>query len=200
MLSSKDVDASGKAVWIEKNILSSTGFVGRISLNLTLRELPLSDCNQFWPKNISAYEKFKLLSVTGGIPKYLEEINPKFGAEENIKKLCFTEGGFLVEEFDHIFSDIFLRDSEFYKKIIETLAYGPKEQGEIQQALNFHTLGRIPEYLWELELAGFISRDYTWNLKAGADSKLSQFRLKDNYLRFYLRYIEKNLQKIKRGT
>lgn len=188
------------SAWIEKNILSHTGFVGRISLNLTLRELPLSDCAQFWPKNISAYEKFKLLAVTGGIPKYLEEINPKFGAEENIKKLCFTEGGLLVEEFDHIFSDIFLRDSEFYKKIIETLAYGPKEQSQIQRALNFQTLGRIPEYLWELELAGFISRDYTWNIKTGADSKLSQFRLKDNYLRFYLRYIEKNLEKIKRGT
>jgi hypothetical protein len=52
--------------------LSSTGFVGRISYTLTLEELPLSDCNRFWPSDISAYEKFKLLSVTGGIPKYLE--------------------------------------------------------------------------------------------------------------------------------
>lgn len=34
--------------WIDKNILSSTGFVGRISVDMTLDELPLSVCNQFW--------------------------------------------------------------------------------------------------------------------------------------------------------
>src|SRR5262249_39520768 len=55
--------------WIEKNILNSTGFVGRISLTLTLEALPLSDCNQFWSDNISAYEKYKVLAVVGGIPK-----------------------------------------------------------------------------------------------------------------------------------
>ena len=82
------------SAWIEKNILSSAGFVGRISLTLTLRELTLIECNQFWPRGVSAYEKFKILSVTGGVPKYLEEINTKQSAEENIKRLCFTEGGF----------------------------------------------------------------------------------------------------------
>jgi AAA+ ATPase superfamily predicted ATPase len=34
--------------WIEKNILSSTGFVGRIDLVLSLEELSLTECNQFW--------------------------------------------------------------------------------------------------------------------------------------------------------
>ena len=58
--------------WIEKNILSSTAFVGRISLRLTVEELLLKDCNQFWLQNshnISAFEKFKVLSVTGGVPR-----------------------------------------------------------------------------------------------------------------------------------
>ena len=36
---------------------------------------------------ISAMEKLKILSVTGGIPRYLEEIDPSLSAEENIKKL-----------------------------------------------------------------------------------------------------------------
>lgn len=190
---------SSASSWIDKNIMSNTGFVGRISFVLTLKELPLSDCDQFWPKNISAYEKLKLLSITGGIPKYLEEINPRISAEENIKKLCFTEGGFLVEEFRQIFSDVFLRSSEQYKKILSVLSKNEKEQSEIQTALNMKTPGRIPEYLWELELAGFVARDYTWDVKSGKDSKLSKYRLQDNYIRFYLRYIEKNISKINRG-
>jgi uncharacterized protein len=143
--------------WIEENLLSSTGFVSRISYTLTLEELPLSDCGRFWPSGISAYEKFKLLSVTGGIPKYLEEVNPKLSAEDNTKRLCFTHGGFLVEEFEQIFSDIFLRDSEFYKKIAEILCSGRKTIGEIESVLSGDQSGRISEYLWELGLAGFIA-------------------------------------------
>jgi len=188
------------SAWIEKNILSSTGFVGRISYTLTLEELSLPDCNLFWPDNISSYEKLKLLAVTGGVPKYLEEINPKVSAEENIKQLCFTKGGFLVEEFNQIFSDLFLRESVFYKKIVESLLAGPKERNAICDFLNIDPGGRISEYLSELELAGFITRDHTWNIQSGVDSKLSQFRLSDNYLRFYLKYIDKNLSKINRQT
>src|SRR6185437_5413483 len=166
--------------WIEKNILSHTGFVGRISYTLTLEELTLPECKSFWDKNVSAYEKFKVLSVTGGVPKYLEEINPKLPAEENIKKLCFTKGGLLVEEFNQIFSDLFLRNSDVYKKIVTVLINGSLERQEICDILNIDPGGRISEYLEELELAGFIIRDYAWSIKTGVDSKLSKYRLKDN--------------------
>ena len=141
-----------------------------------------------------------MLAVTGGIPKYLEEINPKQSAEENIKNMCFVKGAILVEEFEQIFSDIFLRESEFYKKIVKILCDGSKEQNEICRVLNAKRYGRIPEYLWELELAGFIKRDHTWNIKTGNDSELSRYRLCDNYLRFYIKYIEKNLSKINRDS
>lgn len=188
------------ASWIEKNLLSSTGFVGRISYSLTLEELPLSDCKHFWQADISAYEKLKVLAVTGGVPKYLEEIDPKLPAEENIKNLCFTKGAILVEEFRQIFSDLFLRDSVFYQKIVEVLVSGSKERNEICNALNIDPGGRISEYLAELELSGFITRDHTWNIKSGADSKLSKYRLSDNYLRFYLKYIDKYLSKINRNS
>jgi len=188
------------SAWIENNILSSTGFVGRISYTLTLDELPLLACKQFWPKNISAYEKLKVLAVTGGIPKYLEEINPNNSAEENIKQLCFSKGAILVDEFRQLFSDLFLRDSAFYKKIVEVLITGPKERNEICDLLNIDPGGRMSDYLAELELSGFITRDFTWDIKSGLDSKLSKYRLSDNYVRFYLKYIDKNLSKIDRNS
>ncbi len=132
-----------------------------------MEELSLYDCNEFWPKNISAFEKFKTLGVTGGIPKYLEEINPKETAEENVKQLCFVDGGLLVKEFNRIFSDLFLRNSTFYKKIINILSDGAKEQAEIEKAVckgsDRKHIGRISEYLWELSESGFIRRDYTWD-------------------------------------
>lgn len=185
--------------WIEKNILSNAGFVGRISYRLTLDELPLQDCNKFWLKMgdyISAYEKFKVLSVTGGVPRYLEEIKPALSAEDNIRDLCFIKGGPLVNEFNDIFSDLFSTRSSTYKKIIQTLSNGAQEIKSICNSLNITQAGFISEYLDDLVKSGFITRDYTWNIVSGEISRLSYFRLSDNYLRFYLKYIDKNRLRI----
>jgi len=191
------------SAWIEKNILRSTGFVGRISSTISLNELSLEECNFFWRdknKNISAYEKFKLLAITGGIPRYLEEIRPSLSAEINIKDMCFSPEGFLFNEFDQIFSDIFLVRSEIYKKIILLLVERSLSASEICKYLNV-TLNRVvSDYLEELVQAGFISRDYSWHIADKKISKLSYYRLKDNYIRFYLKYIFPHRDKIISGA
>jgi len=136
--------------WIEKNILSSTGFVGRISYRMTLDELPLEDCNKFWSGlggHVSAYEKLKMLGVTGGVPRYLEEIRPEASAEDNIKDLCFMKGGVLVNEFNDIFSDLFSKRSPIYQKIIHALSDGPKELKGICNALKVTQSGFASEYM-----------------------------------------------------
>lgn len=176
--------------WIQENILNDKGFMGRISLTIHLEEMPLYDANQFWGKrNISAYEKFKILGITGGIPRYLEEIQPEYTAEENIKKMCFSKGGILVEEFDKIFKDIFENQAESYKKILKTLANGSLEIKQLCNQLNIEPTGSISKKLEVLTQSGFISRDYTWN-DSQKRTNISKYRLKDNYLRFYLKYIE----------
>ena len=91
--------------WIDDNILNNTGFMGRISLEIALNELHLKYCNKFWGKKanrVSAKEKLKILAVTGGVPRYLEEINNKQSAEDNIKRLCFNKEGILYSEFNKI--------------------------------------------------------------------------------------------------
>lgn len=189
--------------WIEENILSNTGFLGRISYTLTLEELPLRDCVKFWgaqARHISAFEKFKLLSITGGVPKYLEEIDPSISAEENIRLLCFKKGGILVDEFDRIFSTTFKRESPLYNSLVQGLVYGSKETTTISNELKIPISGILTEYLQELVLAGFVKREYVWNFKTGNDSKFSKYRLTDNYVRFYLRYIEKYKNKIEKGV
>jgi AAA+ ATPase superfamily predicted ATPase len=190
------------SAWIEENILRSTGFMGRLSLVMDLEELSLPECNLFF-KAIkfagNAHEKFKILSIIGGIPRYLEEIKSDRLADENIKFLCFIKQGVLYREFQEIFLDIFAKRSEVYKKIVEILVEGDREFSEITDALNRFKSGHISEYLNDLILSGFIKRDYTWNIKSETNARLSHYRLSDNYLRFYLKYIEKNKQKIEQG-
>jgi AAA+ ATPase superfamily predicted ATPase len=188
--------------WIEKNIISSTGFFGRISLKLTLEELSLHDCNVFLEHigfSRSPLEKFMILSVTGAIPWYLELIHPTYSAMENIKRLCFEKNGLLVDEFKYIFHDLFGRRAEICKKIVEYLSKGSAEYSDIAAGLGYHSSGTLSDYLNDLLISGFISRDYTWSLKSGIETNLCKFRLSDNYLRFYLKFISPRLNKIKKN-
>ncbi len=188
--------------WIEKNILASTAFLGRIHYVMTLRELPLSVCTQFWggrQSYVSHFDQFKYLSITGGIPLYLESLNPKIPVEENIQRLCFEPGGLLFREFDNIFHDLFDKRSDYYKRIAALLVDKPLSLDGICQQLDIASGGVITDYLSDLVEAGFISRDHAWSFKTGLSARSSRYRLSDNYLRFYLRYIDKQKDKIKRG-
>lgn len=189
--------------WIEKNIISSTGFLGRPSYYMTLSELPLTDCNQFWGKKadkVSAYEKLKYLTITGGVPRYLELMNPALSAEDNIRHLCFDPAGALFDEFNHIFADIYGRRTDVYIKIIDCLAkHLALPQKTISQETRIAHNKDLSEYLEDLRLGGFIARDYTWHIRNGKVSKLSHYRLKDNYTRFYMRTILPNRERIAKG-
>ncbi len=189
------------SAWIEKNILSSTGFLGRIHYVLTLKELSLKASMSLLPDkpSMSAYEKLKFLSVTGGVPLYLEAYDDRWSSEENIKRLCFKHGGLLVREFENIFSDLFGKYSQLYADIVNVLANGALEIKQIAQKIEKNQTGWLSEILGNLEKSGFITRDYSWNLKTGDDGKFSRYRLSDNYLRFYLKYIKKNLSRVKRN-
>ncbi|MBI2343687.1 MAG: ATP-binding protein [Deltaproteobacteria bacterium] len=195
--------SGSQSTWIEKNILSSSGFVGRISHILTLEELSLPECNQFWfqqKSRVSAYEKLKILSVTGGVPRYLEELQPQHSAEANLRRLCFRPEGLLFNEFEQVFSDLFSRRSNKYTQIVKILCEKKASVETITKALGRKKGGDISQYLDDLCKTGFVTRDYTWDIKHASPSKLSRYRLSDNYVRFYLKYIEPAQKKILRGA
>ncbi len=188
--------------WIEKNILKNADFVGRVSLQMMLEELPLSACNEFWgaKKNlISSLEKLKILSLTGGVPKYLEEIVTSESAEKNILRLCFTPEGPLFSEFDKIFNEILLKRNATYNKIVRKLADRKYSMSDLARALKFKPNGDFSECLNNLEISGFIKKDAVYDLK-GKKQGVARYRLKDNYLRFYFKYIEPNRDKILSGN
>jgi AAA+ ATPase superfamily predicted ATPase len=188
--------------WIDKNILGSTGFMGRVSLELQLFELPLHDCNRFWKgkaSRVSSFEKLKILSVTGGVPRYLEEVDITLSAEENIKRLCFTREGILFSEFDRIFDDVFSKRASCYKQIVSTLVSGPRTISEICEALDRDRSGHVSEYVKDLVASGFVGQDFSYPPGSSRHSRTSRFRLRDNYLRFYLKYIEPAKTRIQQG-
>ncbi len=191
------------STWIEENIVNSTALFGRISLQLTLEELSLHESYEFLKKRGfkgSNYDILKILSVIGSVPWYLKQINPELLADDNIKHLCFMEGGILTNEFERIFSDLYKGETETYKKIIYALADGMKTLAELRNQLGYEHGGFLGRYVRNLCIAGFIIQHNTWSFKTNKILKRSVYSLSDNFIRFYIKYVEPNLSKIKNNA
>src|SRR5690606_36541599 len=116
------------------------------------------------------------------------------------QRMCFHKNGILTTEFDRLFYDLFLNRSDSYKSIIKELSKGMRTPAEIKSAISYTGGGSFSEMLQNLVTSGFITRHNQWSFKTRKLTKTSLYRLSDNYVRFYLKYIEPNLPKIQKGN
>lgn len=196
------VVAGSVSAWIQKNILNSKAFVGRISREIPLTELSLSDCRKFWGRaasRVSDVEVLNMLSVTGGIPKYLEEMDPSLSVEENVRLLCFSPGGYLFRDFDAIFGDVFDSETSSKLKLVEVLADGPASLTELAERAKLELNGHVSSDLKDLCAAGFVASSEGLNPTTGRPARETRYRLRDNYIRFYLKFIAPKKTAIKAG-
>ena len=179
--------------WIRENIIDNGAFLGRRSLDIVLKELPLKECVKFWgesAKRIDARDILDVLSVTGGIPRYLEEIDPGLSASENIRRLCYLPNAILRVDFDEMFNDVITEQPVFVGKVLRILVDGPKSVTEIASALGTEKSGRISKALEMLAETGLVSSDAGLNPETGTEVRTRRYRLRDNYTRFYLKFVE----------
>ena len=191
------------SAWIKEHILGNAGFIGRFSRDYILTELSLAECAKFWKPGaaeLNEREIFDVLSVTGGVPRYLEEVDPGLSAEENIRRLCFRKEGVLFKDFDAIFNTMFGDNVVVRRRILGLLAAGPMSGAEIAQRLEIERNGDLSDRLKELAEGGFIDPDPGLNPETGEEARVSRYRLRDNYTRFYLKYIEPRKGMIMRGS
>ena len=188
--------------WVKRNLLDSATFGGRFSRDLVLKELPLRQCAEFWRdrrEDLASRELLDVLSVTGGVPRYLEEVDPSLSAAENIRLMCFTSDGPLFKDFSAMFSEVFGETSVMKGDVLRTLADGAKTLNEIAQSLGVERGGSLGGVLDELSEAGFVAKDTVLNPRTWMKSRISYYRLCDNYARFYLKFIEPHVDAIRGG-
>ena len=181
------------STWIRDNIIGNKAFYGRRSADVVVPELPLRECVKFWGERAGTLperEILDVLSVTGGVPRYLEEINPSFSARDNIRLLCFLPNSPLRTDFAEMFEDVITRQTKLCGRILRALAAGSKSVSEIAAALRVDKGGDISDALEQLAESGMVARDGGANPATGSAARECPYRLKDNYSRFYLKYVE----------
>ena len=179
--------------WIRENLVDNASFVGRRSCDLVIRELPLKECVKFWGREVERIdlkEIVDVLSVTGGVPRYLEEIDPRLSARENLHRMAFARDGVLRNDFDEMFADVITRQPTFTAQVLRCLLDGPMSAAEVCRQLRIEKGGRVSDALCRLVEAGFAMSDAGRNPETGGTLREIRYRLSDNYCRFYLKYIE----------
>ena len=191
------------STWIQKNILRSKGFVGRVSLDVVVPELPPAECLKFWgarARRTDWREILDILAVTGGVPRYLEEMDLSLPADENIRRSCFTPEGYLFRDFNEIFNDMLSDSNTLKRDILHVLARESLGISEIAERMGRERNGHMSDALDELAVAGFIEEDGGVNPATGRRSRTGRYRIRDNYTRFFLRHVLPVSEEIRRGA
>jgi uncharacterized protein len=132
----------------------------------------------------------------GGVPLYLDAVQPGKSTMQNIDAICFAPKGLLRNEFAKLYEALY-NNASVHISIIRALA--TKQSGllrsQIVKLAKLKSGGYLTDVLTELEESGFIT-SYT-----PLDKKLKDkiYRLTDEYSLFYLKFIE-NAKSYKSGT
>jgi len=123
----------------------------------------------------------------GGIPFYLEQLNPGQSIAQNIDRLFFHENGVLRMEFSNLYRSLF-KSHERHVTIIRELAKKGKglTREEVVAKTKLPNGGSLTRILEELAQCGFIKQ----YLPFGKKNRGSLYQLVDFYSLFYLKFID----------
>lgn len=158
---------------------------GRRTGQIHLRPLDFTHLREFFP-DYSFDDLVRVYGACGGIPMYLLEFRPDAPFWVNVEKRMLDPHSILYidaelhlkQEFTHLAT---------YKSILREVASGKTKMDEIRTALNAGK-SDISPYLANLSTVGLVKRIVPIT-EVGTKSRRGIYRIDDNYLSFYFRYL-----------
>lgn len=174
---------------INKVINNKKGLHNRITIPIRLLPFNLCETEQFLKSrkvHLDRYSYLQIYMAIGGIPHYLEKVQPGDSVALALNRLCFQKSALLANEFNLVFASLF-DNSDNHKKVVEVLAKSQRgiSREQLIGASKIGSGGTLSKTISELEQSGFIS-EY---LPYGNKTKETLFRLTDEYSMFYLKFI-----------
>ena len=179
------------ASWMLNHLIKNRGGLhNRITNRIKLAPFTLEETETFLHQKNAIYNRYQTLLLymaLGGIPFYLDFIQPEKSAMQNINDLCFYPDAPFRLEYESLYASLF-KKHERHVAIIEALA--TKGMGltrkEIIKRTKLSDGGGLTRILKELEESNFIRR-YKY---FGKKQNEGFYQLVDLYSLFYLRFIK----------
>lgn len=179
------------ASWmLNKLIHNRGGLHNRITGRIKLEPFTLAETEQFLQSRNGVFDRYQILllyMVFGGIPFYLEGIQPGLSAMQNINALCFEANAPFRTEFDNLYASLFSTQSR-HIDIVHALANKQKglNRRDVVRYSGLPDAGSLTRILGELEASSFIRRYHSF----GKSQRDSIYQLIDHYSLFYLQFIQ----------
>lgn len=169
---------------IEKMFAPQEPLYGRASALIDLPSLPFVVVCDFFPE-YHLTDWVKVYAMLGGVPAYLERLDPGLSIIENIQQQLLTPNTLMREEPRLLLQD-FISDAHNYVSILKAIAQGAQTQLEIANHTGL-SQGHISKYLSVLRDTGFVERRIP--VTDTEKSRRGHYHITDPYLRFYYRFL-----------
>lgn len=170
----------------DATLLGDSPLYGRSSLKLDVRQLPFDAVVEFLPDDVSPDDAVRAWSVFGGVPYYLEALDPSVSLGETIHRTVLTRYGSLHNEPEYVLR-MELHEPTRYFSILEAIAGGATGRNEIAGVTGIE-YNQLSTYLNRLSRLRLIERRVPVTERPER-SKRSRYRIRDPFFRFWFRFL-----------
>lgn len=172
---------------------------GRATARLHIRPFEIATIKEILADHHPGYRPEDLLAfylLTGGVAKYIEQlVIRKAFTKEKMLQAMLSPGSYFLEEGKDVLIEEFGRDYNNYFSILSLIASSKTARGDIESTLNMPVGG----YLDKLENEyNIIRRVRPFLAKEG--SRNNKYRIVDNFLQFWFRFVYKYRSAVEIGN
>jgi len=161
---------------------------GRLTGQWHLHPLPFASLSEFLPR-WSVEERVAAYAVVGGVPAYLEWLDPALSLSDNIRDVMLAPGSMFVAEPTFLLYDE-VREPATHLAILKAIGAGAHTLAEISNAA---LVGKahLSAYLARLRELYLVERRLPVTVPPAKrrQARRGRYHLTDPYFRFYFRFI-----------
>jgi len=169
---------------------------GRRTGQIKLKQIDFMYYDKFF-EEIPYRDLVERYAVTGGVPRYIELFDRKKTLFHEINRLILSSDGLLFEEPEFLLHRE-VEEVGSYFSIIKSIAEGNRKQGKISADIGIKQTS-LPKYLKTLIDLDIIEREVPVTENNPEKSKTSLYQIKDNFIRFWFRFVYPERARIELG-
>lgn len=158
---------------------------GRRTVQIKLGDLGFRDAAKMLP-GLKPQDAFRFYGCFGGVPYYLQQIDPSKSLRENLARLYFDPMGFLFEEPYGLLRQEF-HEPALYNSVLRAIASGANRAKEIADRTGMAQTS-LPRYLKSLESIGLVEKAVPYG-ENPETSKRGIYRLSEPCYAFWFRFV-----------
>ena len=193
---------SSSVNWVENSMVEDFGPAARaIYSTIKCKEFTFLELVKRFP-DMTVEKTIYANAILGGVPEYLNYWNEKSSVKENILRLFLRKDAPLLYGAENFLKKE-LRELGAYNAILASLASGKNKLNDIYARTGF-SRAKISVYLKNLIELDVVEKVFSFDASESAtlvhaNVQKGLYRIKDNYLRFWYRYVFPNLSAILMG-